>query len=65
MYELIGLVTHYGESSASGHFVARCKFNEEWYLYNDSIVQKIGYFNKDEFYKGNPYILFYKKFKCQ
>ena len=65
MYELIGLVTHYGESSANGHFVARCKFNEDWYLYNDSIVQKIGYFNKEEFYKGNPYILFYKKFKCQ
>ncbi len=65
IYELIGMVTHYGESSASGHFVARCKspIDEEWYLYNDQIVQKIGYFNNESFAQGNPYILFYKKIK--
>ena len=66
-YELIGLVTHYGESSASGHFVARCKspIDNEWYLYNDQIIQKIGYFNKEAFSQGNPYILFYKKINFQ
>ena len=66
-YELIGLVTHYGESSASGHFVARCKspIDNEWYLYNDQIIQKIGYFNNETFSQGNPYILFYKKINFQ
>ena len=63
IYELIGLVTHYGESSASGHFMARCKspIDGNWYLYNDQIVTKIGYFDKKTFSQGNPYILFYKK----
>ena len=67
VYELIGLVTHYGDSSASGHFIARCKspIDNEWYLYNDSIVQKIGYFNNESFAQGNPYILFYKKINFQ
>ena len=65
MYELFGVVTHYGDSSQSGHFVARCisPLDGMWYLYNDSIVQKIGYFNKEEFYAGHPYILFYRKIK--
>ena len=65
IYELIGLVTHYGESSASGHFMARCKspIDGNWYLYNDQIVTKIGYFDKKTFAQGNPYILFYKKIK--
>ena len=63
MYELFGVVTHYGDSSQSGHFVARCisPLDGNWYLYNDSIIQKIEYFNKEEFYAGHPYILFYKK----
>ena len=67
LYELVGLVTHYGDSSASGHFMARCKspIDDEWYLYNDSIVQKIGYFNNETFAQGNPYILFYKKINFQ
>ena len=62
-YELIGVVSHYGESGASGHFMARCKspFDGNWYLYNDAIVTKIGYFTKENFFQGNPYILFYKK----
>ena len=66
-YELIGVVTHYGESGASGHFMARCKSPvcEDWYLYNDAIVQKIGFFSKEEFFRGHPYILFYKKTKFE
>lgn len=67
VYELIGLVTHYGESNASGHFTAKCKspIDGYWYLYNDQIVTKIGYFDKDSFAQGNPYILFYKKLRFQ
>ena len=64
-YELIGVVTHYGESGASGHFMARCKspIDGFWYLYNDAIIQKLEYFTKENFLQGNPYILFYKKTK--
>ena len=64
-YELIGVVTHYGESGASGHFIARCKspINGLWYLYNDAIIQKLEYFTKENFLEANPYILFYKKTK--
>ena len=67
VYELVGLVTHYGDSSASGHFMARCKspIDGYWYLYNDQIVTKIGYFDKNTFAQGNPYILFYKKIHFQ
>ena len=67
IYELIGLVTHYGDSSANGHFMARCKspIDREWYLYNDAMVEKIGFFNNESFAQGNPYILFYKKINFQ
>ena len=63
IYELIGVVTHYGTSNENGHFMARClsPFDGMWYLYNDIVVKQIGYFNKEEFQEGNPYILFYKK----
>ena len=64
IYELIGMVTHYGESNAGGHFMARCKspIDGNWYLYNDQNVTKIGReFDKYSFSQGNPYILFYKK----
>ena len=47
--------------------MARCKspLDNFWYLYNDAIVEKIGYFTKEKFLQGNPYILFYKKTKFQ
>ena len=66
-YELIGVVTHYGESGIKGHFVARCKspIDGFWYLYNDAMVDKIGYFTKEKFLQGNPYILFYKRLIIQ
>ena len=64
-YELIGVVSHYGQSGANGHFMARCKspIDGFWYLYNDAIIQKLEYFTKENFLQGNPYILFYKKTK--
>ena len=57
-YELIGVISHLGESSMEGHFIAYCKhFDGGWYLFNDGIV------TQDEgngVYNGIPYILFYK-----
>ena len=57
-YELIGVISHLGESSMEGHFIAYCKhFDEGWYLFNDGIVrQEPG----KGVYNGVPYILFYK-----
>ena len=57
-YELIGVISHLGESSMEGHFIAYCKhFDDCWYLFNDSIVKPVA---GDGMYSGIPYILFYK-----
>ena len=59
-YELIGIVSHFGESGMGGHFIAFCKHNIDgkWRCYNDSIVTEC---SDDYLNKGIPYILFYKK----
>jgi len=64
-YELICVLSHYGDSSMSGHFIAFCKspVNGKWYCYNDAIVtltdepksQNDGNIN------GIPYVLFYQR----
>ena len=57
-YELIGVISHLGESSMEGHFIAYCKhFDEGWYLFNDGIVRQDP---GKGVYNGVPYILFYK-----
>ena len=58
-YELIGIVSHFGESGMGGHFIAFCKhsMDNKWRCYNDSTVTE----SQDDFIdKGIPYILFYK-----
>ena len=59
-FELVGIVSHFGESGMGGHFVAFCKHNldNKWRIYNDSIVVEC---QNDYLTKGIPYILFYKK----
>ena len=59
-YELVGIVSHFGESGMGGHFIAFCKHNKDlkWRCYNDSIVTECP---NDYLNKGTPYILFYKK----
>ena len=51
-YKLIGVVTHFGPSGESGHFIAFCKsfVDNNWYKYSFYEVQKTGV----------PYILFYE-----
>ena len=58
-YEIIGIVTHFGPSSMSGHFIAFCKsfVDENWYKYNDAQVD-ISSFEEAKS-TGIPYILFY------
>ena len=58
-YELIGIVTHFGPSSMSGHFIAFCKsfVDQQWYKYNDSQVNNSSF--EEARTTGVPYILFY------
>jgi ubiquitin C-terminal hydrolase len=65
MYKLIGVITHLGESSMSGHFIAYCKdpINGKWYKYNDAIVDEVNDFKKEVIDFAMPYLLFYEKIK--
>ena len=62
-YELIGVVTHLGESDASGHFIAYCKspIDRCWYQYNDELVFEVKDFSKEIRDYVEPEILFYQK----
>ena len=62
-YQLIGVITHLGESGQSGHFIAHCKspIDHQWYTYNDAIVSKIDDYQKQIIDLGMPYLLFYKR----
>ena len=59
-FNLIGVVSHFGESGMGCHFIAFCKHNIDgkWRYYNDSIVNEC---QNDFLQKGTPYILFYQK----
>ena len=70
LYELIGILCHYGPSGMSGHFIAFCKSPEDhcWYCYNDATVTKCEgdpdiskYGNVD----GIPYVLYYQRYENQ
>ena len=58
-YRLIGVVTHFGPSGESGHFIAFCKsfVDGNWYKYNDAIVTLSSFTEAQR--TGVPYILFY------
>ena len=64
-YELISVITHIGESSMSGHFIACCKspVDNKWYCYNDAIVSEckdpINIFGANNT-SSIPYVLFYQ-----
>ena len=62
-YKLIGVITHIGESSMSGHFIAYCRdfINNKWYKYNDAIVSEVNDFQNEVINFGMPYLLFYQK----
>ena len=58
-YELIGVITHLGQSGPGGHFIAICKsiVNGQWYNFNDQIVSPSSF--SETLKLGVPYILFY------
>ena len=65
MYNLIGVVTHIGESGPSGHFIAYCRspIDNNWYQYNDNFVFPVKDFINEVINYAMPYILFYQKIK--
>ena len=63
-YNLIGVITHIGESGMGGHFIAYCKnpINNSWNKYNDSIVTPVNDFKSEVIDFATPYLLFYQKY---
>ena len=61
-YDLYGVITHIGQSGPNAHFVASCKspIDNQWYRYNDAIVNPITNVQKEIIEFGVPYILFYQ-----
>ena len=62
-YQLIGVITHIGESSMSGHFIAYCKdpISTLWHKYNDAMVNEVSNFQNEVINFAMPYLLFYQK----
>jgi ubiquitin C-terminal hydrolase len=62
-YNLIGVITHIGESGMGGHIIAYCRnpISKDWHKYNDSIVTPVTDFKKDVIDFTMPYLLFYQK----
>ena len=65
IYSLYGVITHIGESGPNAHFIASCKspIDNQWYRYNDAMVNPINNVQKDIIDFGTPYRLFYSKNK--
>ena len=58
-YKLIGVSTHSGTSSASGHYTACCLTdNGKYYYFSDTYVQEV---SESELYRNEPYLLFYRR----
>ena len=65
LYQLIGVITHIGESGMGGHFIAYCRdpLTFGWDKYNDSIVTKVTNFQNEVLNFANPYLLFYQQIR--
>jgi ubiquitin C-terminal hydrolase len=62
-YQLIGVITHIGESGMGGHFIAYCRdpIKNGWNKYNDAIVTEVNNFQAEVIDFAMPYLLFYQK----
>ena len=63
IYQLIGVITHIGESGMGGHFIAYCRdpIKGRWHKYNDAIVNEVSNFQNEVINFAMPYLLFYEK----
>ena len=58
-YKLIGVCTHSGKSSSSGHYTACCLADDgKYYYFSDTFVEKV---KEKNLYENEPYLLFYKR----
>ena len=71
-FYLCGVITHLGESSVSGHFIAYCRDgpDSEFFCYNDASVNPVNKkdvikakISQKDYEKKTPYILFYHYIK--
>ena len=62
-FQLIGVITHIGESGMGGHFIAYCKhpISNQWHKYNDGLVNEVTDFQNEIINFAMPYLLFYQK----
>ena len=62
-YQLIGVITHIGESDMSGHFIAYCRdpISDAWYQFNDAMVNPVKDIQNEVINFAMPYLLFYQK----
>ena len=65
IYELKGVISHFGTNDDGGHFIAYCKNsnNCNWYKYNDEMVEECKF--EDVLTKGMPYVLFYSHIELE
>jgi ubiquitin C-terminal hydrolase len=56
-YELYAAVRHYGDILRRGHYAAYIKHSGEWYIANDSTVNKVTFSEVNK----QPYIIFYRE----
>ena len=64
IYQLYGVVKHFGENNSSGHFTAYCRspIDGLWYFYNDATVTQVSEQEKYQIQEvGLTYMLFYKQ----
>ena len=60
-FRLISIISHFGESGTSGHFISFCFVQDKnrWYEFNDNIVTESSF--EEASNKGDSYILFYQR----
>lgn len=56
-FHLYGVINHHG-SLGGGHYTAYAKNNDNWYVFDDSFVDKI---DPDKMDKKKAYLLFYER----
>mmetsp|Transcript_55794 Transcript_55794/g.103235 ORF Transcript_55794/g.103235 Transcript_55794/m.103235 type:complete len:460 (-) Transcript_55794:121-1500(-) len=59
-YVSTAVITHHGESVNSGHYRALVRYNSEWYMYDDAVVQKVENLKEVGSYKDTAYLLVYQ-----
>ena len=59
-YKLIGMIYHSGPSASKGHFIAACKYDDVWKIFDDNSVMKfdVGYINGRKF---STHVAIYRK----